>query len=212
MSDAAIGRFITLEGGEGVGKSTQIRSLATALRARGLSVVETREPGGCPGAEAIRELLLHREADAWSPRAEALLFAAARSDHVRTVIRPALEAGQWVLCDRFIDSTRAYQGGSDGLTDADIMALHAIGSDSLLPDRTLLLTLSPDDTSARRAARALDRPDRFEDRATAFHDKVSAAFERIAASEPARFRRIDAADAPDTVTERLLEALSDLIP
>ena len=212
MSDGEQGRFITLEGGEGVGKSTQIKALAAALRAHGLSVVETREPGGSPGAEAIRELLLHREADAWSPRAEALLFAAARSDHVRTRIRPALDAGQWVLCDRFIDSTRAYQGGSDGLTDADIMALHAIGSDGLLPDRTLLLTLSPADTAARRAARALDRPDRFEDRAAAFHDKVTAAFDRIAASEPARFRRIEAAGAPDTVTARLLDALADFLP
>ena len=212
MSDGGQGRFITLEGGEGVGKSTQIKALAAALRAHGLSVVETREPGGSPGAEAIRELLLHREADAWSPRAEALLFAAARSDHVRTRIRPALDAGQWVLCDRFIDSTRAYQGGSDGLTDADIMALHAIGSDGLLPDRTLLLTLSPADTAARRAARALDRPDRFEDRAAAFHDKVTAAFDRIAASEPARFRRIEAAGPPEAVTARLLVALTDLLP
>lgn len=212
MSDGGQGRFITLEGGEGVGKSTQIKALAAALRAHGLSVVETREPGGSPGAEAIRELLLHREADAWSPRAEALLFAAARSDHVRTRIRPTLDAGQWVLCDRFIDSTRAYQGGSDGLTDADIMALHAIGSEGLLPDRTLLLALSPEETAARRAARALDRPDRFEDRAAAFHDKVTAAFDRIAASEPARFRRIEAAGPPEAVTARLLIALTDLLP
>ncbi len=212
MSDGGQGRFITLEGGEGVGKSTQIKALAAALRARGLSVVETREPGGSPGAEAIRELLLHREADAWSPRAEALLFAAARSDHVRTLIRPALDAGQWVLCDRFIDSTRAYQGGSDGLTDADIMALHSIGSEGLLPHRTLLLTLSSEDTAARRAARALARPDRFEDRAGAFHDSVTAAFDRIAASEPGRFRRIDAAGSPDAVTARLLGALADLLP
>ncbi len=212
MSGVTRGRFITLEGGEGVGKSTQIKALAAALRAHGLSVVETREPGGSPGAEAIRELLLHREADAWSPRAEALLFAAARSDHVRTRIRPALEAGQWVLCDRFIDSTRAYQGGSDGLTDADIMALHSVGSEGLLPDRTLLLALSAEDTAVRRAARALDRPDRFEDRASAFHDKVTAAFDRIAASEPVRFRRIDAAGAAETVTARLLDALADLLP
>ena len=212
MSDGEQGRFITLEGGEGVGKSTQIKALAAALRARGLSVVETREPGGSPGAEAIRELLLHREADAWSPRAEALMFAAARSDHVRTLIRPALDAGQWVLCDRFIDSTRAYQGGSDGLTDADIMVLHSIGSEGLLPDRTLLLALSPEDTAARRAARALARSDRFEDRASAFHDSVTAAFDRIAASDPARFRRIDAAGAPEAVTARLLDALTDLLP
>lgn len=211
MTAAGKGRFITLEGGEGVGKSTQIKALAALLRGRGLSVVETREPGGSKGAEAIRELLLHNEGDAWTPRAEALLFAAARSDHVSRLIRPALDAGQWVLCDRFIDSTRAYQGGGSGLSDTDIMALHRVGSEGLLPDRTLLLRLDPAVARARRSARTLDRADRFEERQAAFHARVAAAFEQMADAEPERFRRIDAGGEPDEVTQRLADALADLL-
>jgi dTMP kinase len=205
------GRFITLEGGEGVGKSTQIKALSTALRAQGLDVIETREPGGTPGAEHIRQLLLHSEADAWSPRAEALLFAAARSDHVERLIEPALAGGKWVLCDRFIDSTRAYQGGGDGLSDAEIVTLHTIGSKGLLPDRTLLLTLDADAIAARRAARHLDQPDRFEDRQTDFHAGVTAAFERMAEGDPARFRGVSADGTAEEVTARLVDALADLL-
>lgn len=212
MTMAQRGRFITLEGGEGVGKSTQSKALSQALRARGIDVMETREPGGSAGAEAVRELLLHREADAWAPRAEALLFAAARSDHVRTAIRPALERGQWVVCDRFVDSTRAYQGGRDGLTDQDILTLHRIGSEGLLPDRTLLLVAPASAISVRRSARHLDRPDRFEDRDASFHSDVAAAFDRIADAEPARFRRIDADGLSEEVTARLLQAVEDLLP
>lgn len=211
MSSNPRGRFITLEGGEGVGKSTQIKALSAVLRDRGLDVIETREPGGTPGAEHIRQMLLHEEADAWSPRAEALLFAAARSDHVERLIEPALAAGKWVLCDRFIDSTRAYQGGSDGLSDADILALHRIGSKGLLPDRTLLLTLDADAIAARRAARHLDQPDRFEERQTDFHTGVTTAFERMAEADPDRFRRVSAGGTAEEVTERLLGALADLL-
>ena len=119
------GRFIALEGGEGVGKTTQGRLLAQALRAHGIEVVITREPGGTPGAEAIRTLLLSNEGEGWGARAEALLFAAARADHVQKLIRPALARGAWVICDRFVDSSRAYQGGGSGLSDGDVMALHA---------------------------------------------------------------------------------------
>lgn len=209
--DGGKGRFITLEGGEGVGKSTQLKALATELRARGIDVVETREPGGSKGAEAIRELLLHGEGDAWGARAEALLFAAARSDHVARVIRPAIDAGRWVLCDRFIDSTRAYQGGGSGLSDADIMALHRVGSEGLLPDRTLLLRLETSVADARRSARALDRPDRFEDRQQAFHNKVVAAFEVMADEDPGRFRRVDADGTPEEVTKRMVAAVEDLL-
>ena len=122
------GKFIAFEGGEGAGKSTQAHLLAAALDARGIPCVVTREPGGTPGAEAIRALLLGTEGQGWHPRAEALLFAAARSDHVARLIVPALEAGQWVICDRFVDSSRAYQGGAGGLSDADVMALHRVGS------------------------------------------------------------------------------------
>ncbi|MBO0750173.1 MAG: dTMP kinase, partial [Porphyrobacter sp.] len=128
------GRFIAFEGGEGAGKSTQSRLLAEALRERGLEVVLTREPGGTEGAEAIRRLLLDPSGPGWEPEAEALLFAAARSDHVARLIRPALERGAWVICDRFIDSTRAYQGGGGGLSDDAILTLHRVGSGGLLPD------------------------------------------------------------------------------
>lgn len=211
MSGARRGRFITLEGGEGVGKSTQLRALASALRDRGLGVVETREPGGSKGAEAIRELLLHREADAWTAEAEALLFAAARSDHVSRVIAPALERGDWVLCDRFIDSTRAYQGGAQGLADSDIMTLHRIGSRGLLPDRTFLLRADPAIVATRLASRG-EGSDRFEGKGPAFHAAVGAAFDALAAADPARFRTIDAADDAATVSANILAGLSDLLP
>ena len=125
------GRFIAFEGGEGAGKSTQARLLADALRARGLTVIVTREPGGTARAEAIRSLLLAPPGEGWPPQAEALLFAAARADHVAHLIRPALARGDWVICDRFVDSSRAYQGGAGGLGDTAITALHAFGSDGL---------------------------------------------------------------------------------
>ena len=171
----SLGRFIALEGGEGVGKSTQRGYLAEALRARGLTVVETREPGGTSGAEAIRALLLGVGGDGWHPRAEALLFAAARSDHVERLIRPALAAGKWVICDRFLDSSRAYQGGGGGLTDADLMDLHRIGSEGLLPDLTLLIEVPVQVTAARLAARDVDGPDRIGGREAAYHARVAAA-------------------------------------
>lgn len=212
MSASTPGLFITLEGGEGVGKSTQLGALSAALRARGLDVLETREPGGSPGAEAIRELLLHRQDTNWAPRAEALLFAAARSDHIRLRIAPALARGQWVLCDRFVDSTRAYQGGTDGLTDADILALHGIGSGGLMPDRTLLLALPADVRRQRREERRLGRADRFEERPIAYHEAVAAAFDRLAEADPVRIRRVDASGAPDAVTARLVDELQDLLP
>jgi len=206
------GRFITLEGGEGVGKSTQLALLAGALRARGLEVVETREPGGTPGAEAIRGLLLSGEADRWNPRAEALLFAAARSDHVARVIRPALERGAWVVCDRYVDSNRAYQSGASGLADADMMALHRIGSDGLMPDRTFLLALPTDQAQARAGARDAGQPDRFGARDRDFHEKVAGAFEGYAAREPERFRIIDSRAGEEEVHAAILAALADLMP
>ncbi len=206
------GRFISLEGGEGAGKSTQLRALAAALRARGIEVVETREPGGSDGAEAIRALLLTGASDRWSPRAEALLFAAARADHVERTIRPALARGAWVLSDRFLDSSRAYQSGASGLPDAEILALHRIGSDGLLPDRTILLTLPEAEAKARAAARDGGRGDRIGGRDRAFHHAVARAFAGYAASEPHRVRPIDASGAPEAVTARLLAALEDLLP
>ena len=205
------GRFISLEGGEGAGKSTQLRALAAALRARGLEVVETREPGGSEGAEAIRALLLTGKADRWSPRAEALLFAAARADHVEKTIRPALDRGAWVLSDRFLDSSRAYQGMGE-LTDSDIATLHRIGSADFLPDRTLILSLPEEEAEARARSRDGDAADRIGGRDKAFHRRVAQAFTRFAAEEPQRVRAIDAAGDAAIVTARLLDALDDLLP
>ncbi len=204
------GRFITLEGGEGVGKSTQIVRLAEALRARGRAVVTTREPGGTPGAEAIRNLLMTGSTDRWSARVEALLFAAARADHVERLIRPALARGDWVLCDRFIDSTRAYQGGAGGVSDSEIMALHGFGSEGLLPDRTLLMRLPAKEAAARARDRDQGRGDRFGEKGSAYHASLDAAFERLASADGNRFRVIDAEGSAADVTGRLLEAMQDL--
>lgn len=206
------GRFVSLEGGEGAGKSTQARALASALRARGIEVVETREPGGSEGAEAIRRLLLEGSGDRWTMEAEALLFAAARADHVAKTIKPALAAGQWVLCDRFVDSSIAYQGGAGGLGLDRIRALHAFGSGGFLPERTLLLTLRPEEAAKRAAVRDRDGADRIGGRDAAYHAAVASAFEAIAAAEPDRVRRIDARGTPEEVTARLIDALADLLP
>jgi len=211
MSLNARGRFISLEGGEGVGKSTQSHALAAALRARGIEVVETREPGGSTGAEAIRKLLLEGGADRWGARAEALLFAAARADHVDKTILPALEAGKWVICDRFLDSSIAYQGGADGLGAEAIRALHAVGSAGLLPDRTLLLTLPEDIAMARETARDAGRPDRFGAREQDYHRRVTDTFRALAEAEAARWRIVEAKGDPDAVTEVLLGAIGDLL-
>ena len=207
----APGRFITLEGGEAVGKSTQARRLAAALRERGLQVVETREPGGSAGAEAIRGLLMRGEQDRWAPAAEALLFAAARSDHVSRTIEPALAAGQWVLCDRFLHSSIAYQGIAGGIGEEKIAALHAIGSGGLLPDRVLLLRLDPEEAARRMNARDGASLDRFGARGEAFHRAVGDGFMALAAADPERFAVVDAGGEAGEVTDRLLGALADLM-
>jgi dTMP kinase len=204
------GKFITLEGGEGVGKSTQAKALAAALRGRGVEVVETREPGGSPGAEAIRKLLLDGSDEKWGSEAEALLFAAARADHVDKVIRPALHAGRWVLCDRFVDSSLAYQGGAGGLGLEAVRWINGFGIGEWFPDRTLVLMLI--DGADRASARDGDSSDRIGRRPRAYHEAVEAAFKMIAAQEPDRVRLIDASGSPDQVTSRLLTALDDLIP
>lgn len=201
------GKFIAFEGGEGAGKSTQARLLADALRARGHDVVVTREPGGTTGAEQIRALLLGTEGEGWHARAEALLFAAARSDHVERVIAPALDKGLWVICDRFIDSSRAYQGGGGGLTDADILALHAVGSRGLLPDLTLLVEIDPAEAALRLAARDGDGADRIGGRGPAYHARVAAAFARLAEQEPKRFVRIDGNGSVEETHRRITAAL-----
>jgi dTMP kinase len=210
------GRFIALEGGEGAGKSTQARLLADALRARGIEVVVTREPGGTPGAEAIRALLLDGvEGDggeSWNPRAEALLFAAARSDHVHRLIRPAIARGAWVICDRYLDSSRAYQGGGSGLSDAAITELHRIGSEALLPDLTLLVEVTAEVAMARLALRDTDGSDRIGGRDAAYHARVAGAFSAFASAEPTRFARIDGNGDPQSTQALVLAALAPLLP
>lgn len=206
------GKFIALEGGEGAGKSTQARLLAEALRARGQACAITREPGGTAGAEAIRALLLGTEGEGWHPRAEALLFAAARSDHVERLIVPALERGEWVICDRFVDSSRAYQGGGGGLSDADVLDLHRIGSGGLLPDLTLLIEVSPEIVAARLAARDGDQADRIGGRDASYHAAVAAAFRRFADAEPARFARIGGDGSPDQVHAVVMDVLEPILP
>ena len=206
----ARGRFISLEGGEGVGKSTQLKALSNALRERGLDVVVTREPGGSEGAERIRELLLTGHEERWSAEAEALLFAAARTDHVDKVIRPAIERGQWVLSDRFIDSSLAYQGGAGELGIEAVRAINAFGIKEWFPDRTLVLSLA--EGGARARARDNDESDRIGGRPEGYHQKVHLAFRLIGAEEPERVRLVDASGSPDEVTERLLANLEDLLP
>jgi dTMP kinase len=204
------GRFITLEGGEGVGKSTQVKALAEALHERGIDVLVTREPGGSEGAEKIRELLLGGAEERWGARAEALLFAAARSDHVEKTIRPALEAGRWVLSDRFVDSSLAYQGGAGGLGIETVREINAFGIDGCFPDRTLILTL--DEGGDRARMRDVDGSDRIGGRPDDYHRKVEAAFHIIAAEEPERVQLVEASGTPEEVTRRLLDAIRDLLP
>ena len=206
----ARGRFISLEGGEGVGKSTQAHALAEALAKRGLEVVVTREPGGSDGAERIRELLLGGSDERWGPQAEALLFAAARADHVEKTIRPALEAGRWVLSDRFVDSSLAYQGGAGGLGIEAVRAINGFGIGDDFPDRSLVLSL--DEGGERARARDTGGSDRIGGRPDDYHRKVAAAFHIIAAEEPIRVRLVDASGTPEEVTDRLLDALADLLP
>jgi dTMP kinase len=204
------GRFISLEGGEGVGKSTQLGRLAEALRARGLEVVETREPGGSEGAEMIRRLLLEGPDERWTPEAEALLFAAARADHVARTILPAVERGAWILSDRFVDSSLAYQGGALALGVEAVRALHRFGSGGYLPDRTLLFEL-PEGSAAERLGRRGGDADRIEARGPRFHGDVAAAFHALAEAEPERFRRIDAGGGAEEVTILALQAIEDLL-
>jgi dTMP kinase len=207
---SARGKFISLAGGEGVGKSTQVQALAAALKDRGLDVLVTREPGGSPGAEAIRELLLSGADERWGARAEALLFAAARADHVERTIAPAIEAGRWVLSDRFVDSSLAYQGGAGGLGIEVVRAINAFGIDGWFPDRTLVLMVEEGGERAR--SRDGGPGDRIGGRPDDYHRKVEAAFRIIAGEEPERVRLVDASGSSEHVTQRLLDAIADLLP
>lgn len=201
------GRFITFEGGEGAGKSTQILRLASALEARGLDVVTTREPGGSPGAEKIRTLLLDPAAG-WDPPTEALLHFAARADHYTTCIAPNLREGKWVLCDRFADSTRAYQGYGLGVDRAAIETLYEIALGTFKPDLTLILDISVEAGRARMLARGEDA-DRYERMDVAFHERLRHGFLDIAAAEPDRCVVIDAERGLDEVSGRILAAVDE---
>lgn len=205
-----VGRFIAFEGGEGVGKSTQARLLADALGARGIPSALTREPGGTPGAEAIRALLLAPPGEGWGAPAEALLFAAARADHVERLIRPRLAAGTWVICDRFVDSSRAYQGSAGGLGRGAIDTLHELGSGGLLPDLTVLLRAPAGNVAARLAARDGGAADAIGGRAAGYHAEVAAAFDALAKAEEARFAVIDGEGGVEAVAARVWAAVEPL--
>lgn len=204
------GCFITLEGGEGAGKSTHAARLAARLRAAGLEVIETREPGGTPGAEAIRDLLLGGGEARWTPMVEALLLNAARADHAGRLIAPALARGAWVVCDRWLDSTLAYQGGAGGLALETLRALHAIATGGLMPRRTLLLDLPVAQGLARAGGRG-GTADRIGGRDAGFHERVRAAFLALAAAEPERIAIIDASADQDRVAEAIWSVVEPLL-
>jgi dTMP kinase len=201
MTGQARGRFITLEGGDGVGKSVQAERLEERLAARGLVVVRTREPGGSPGAEALREAILSGFAGEFSPAGQALLFAAARIDHLDTTILPALAKGAWVVSDRFADSTRAYQGAAGNLPPEFISSLERLTVGANRPDLTLILDLDPEIGLKRAAKRRQGRApaDRFESEELPFHQTLRRAFLDIAAAEPWRCAVIDAHKSEDEV-------------
>ena len=202
------GRFITFEGGEGAGKSTQVQRLAARLKAGGHEVVTTREPGGSPGAESIRDLVLRGAADRWSPVTETLLMYASRRDHIERVIQPALGRGAWVVCDRFADSTRAYQGAAGGTDPALISALetHIVGETK--PHLTLVFDLPAEVGLARANARA-GAEMRFESKGMAFHERLREGFRAIAATEPDRCTLIDATASMDEVEAAVWAAVAD---
>ena len=203
----ARGRFITFEGGEGAGKSTQVQRLAARLKADGREVVTTREPGGSPGAESIRDLVLRGEADRWSPLTETLLMYAARRDHIERTIQPALDRGAWVICDRFADSTRAYQGGAGQVDPSFINALERAVLAGLTPDVTLVFDL-PDDVGLQRAEARAGAEMRFESKGREFHDRLRKAFLGIAEAHPERCVLIDATASMDAVEASIWDAVS----
>ena len=206
------GKFITFEGGEGAGKTTQISLLLDALRRANLPVLHTREPGGTDGAEAIRALLVQKDAEKWDEVAETLLFFAARREHAVKKILPALEAGTHVICDRFTDSTRVYQGFGKLLGDGFVQMLHRISVGTLQPDITLWLDMEVDAGLARTKSRAEaaqdDTETRFESLPTSFHERVRHGFQTIAAAAPQRMVRISANASIEAVHQHILSAIN----
>ncbi|WP_439630929.1 dTMP kinase [Shinella sp.] len=214
---AAPGLFVTFEGGEGAGKSTQIRLLAAALRERGLTVLMTREPGGSKGAEAVRHVLLSGAAEPYGIRMEAVLFAAARSDHVEQVIRPALAAGTVVLCDRFMDSSRVYQGITGNLEQPFIEALERVAINGVVPDCTIVFDLPAAiglERARKRSTGAGEsaEPDRFEKEELETHEKRREAFLDIAEREPLRCRVVDATETQEAIAAQVFSIVETLLP
>jgi len=205
------GKFITFEGGEGAGKSTQIRHLAAHLGECGIRVVATREPGGTPAAEAIRDFILGGSASAMGAEAEALLFAAARADHVEAVIRPALASNAWVLCDRFTDSTRVYQGAEGGVPAEALAALERIAVGDSRPDLTILLDVPPEVGLERVKARRADTgvgPDRFDSEVLDLHARRRDAFRALAGAEPGRYLVVDAARGEGEIADEIWRSVT----
>lgn len=211
------GLFVTFEGGEGTGKSTQIRLLADRLRRKGIDVLVTREPGGSPGAEAIRHVILSGAAEEYGTRMEAVLFAAARNDHVEEIIRPALKSGAVVLCDRFMDSSRVYQGITGNLEPAFVKNLERIAVSGVIPDCTVILDL-PATEGLKRAKLRAGGPgnaqvlDRFEREELDTHEKRREAFLDIAAADPLRCRVVDAGGTPEEIAEKVFAVVEPLLP
>jgi len=204
------GRFITFEGGEGTGKSTQSALLAKRLRSFSIDVVQTREPGGSLGAEIIRHVLLSGAAKPFGPEAEAVLFAAARADHIRTTIRPALERGQWVVCDRYIDSTRVYQGVVGHVDPRLINGLERITAGEVIPDLTIILDIDPRVGLSRAAARRrTGGADRFEAEQLEFHQRLRDGYRQIAHDDPQRCALVDAQGTPDAVAAAVWQVVYD---
>jgi dTMP kinase len=208
VTAGARGRFITLEGGEGAGKSTQIGRLAAWLGARGRDVVTTREPGGAPGAELIRKLLVEGPAERWDGTTEALLHFAARRDHLRATVWPALERGAWVVSDRFADSTRAYQGSGHGLELEALDRLYEVAVDGFRPDLTIILDL-PVETGLARAASRRGAETRYESLPRDFHERVRRGFLEIAQAEPRRCAIVDASNGIDDIAGAIARLVTE---
>jgi len=202
----ARGKFITLEGGEGGGKSTQAQKLAAALAGKGVDTVLTREPGGSPGAEEIRRLLVTGDTERWQPFSEILLHYAARIEHVHNTVQPALEVGQWVISDRFADSTLAYQGYGHGMDRDDIAAIHRMALGDFGPDLTVVLDL-PHEAGLARAGSRADSEDRYERMEEAFHDRIRKGFLSIAELHPGRCCVVDATADIDAVHRAILDVV-----
>ncbi|MDB5561700.1 MAG: Thymidylate kinase [Hyphomicrobiales bacterium] len=220
MPDApqpSLARFITFEGGEGVGKSTQVKRLIASLNRESVQAVRTREPGGTPKAEAIRSLILQGHSESWGAGAEAVLFAAARLDHVNNLITPSLASGKWVICDRFHDSTRAYQGLTGGVDDKLIRALEELALNGRKPDLTIVLDMDPHAAFERVAQRAIEdgmpgSVDRFEKEDLDWHRRLREAFLAIAASNPDRCVVIPAAQAEDALEQEIWDLIVRRFP